>query len=802
MKNLACFRDFEISPLAGHFDARSQSGEVDFFDYRMVLNIAQVAQKKKCRLGGWQKLLADSPFGFLNQDFHDQLIGCQFYYESLSHSFFYPRVLSGYNYPYFWPSQNWPSSQMDVVSSQSYYGYWPEFVDNPYPKTVEEDIWRICLERDGFPYTFVQNYAVPNTGNPYFYEYPYFHLCFFTAEDGYSLQGYGYGESIGVYSNPYIREYEYCGNFLYDRSGCREAVTFLYEAVSISGRRQLLVGTKSRIALLNEKTGNYRLLADGLGGLYQQDDNCSCSARRFKAAQLGNTITFVNDFDPVMFWNMDTGPGGCNFWSAEFIPDLQGLGITRARAVAQFKGFMFIGNVSVEGEAQPSRLFWSDYNQPLSYAPGGESVAGTHEFGRGEKIIAIEPLAGSMRIYTSRGKEKVIYEAILVGGDEVWNFPEIYRGPDGIEFPNSLVNIGHAHLFFGVAGLMWLGEYDRTPTRPEWIHKATGVFYSGVDSKWVESFSGLNGFGAVNRNECEQVVGGYDSELKNIWFSWPTDANVCPNMSLLLNEVYGHASLVDHGFTAFLTYRPDYRLALREFLAVYGGCDIGLEHKEGVPYIDFALGTMPAYLRNPTENPDLPVHADSFCARVSGLQLEDLCGICEANTVFIMADAQDRTLKEFTPSQYLREQYVDPFYSYECPCVVPGTYVDNGYASMMQGDAFKYGTNVEKLINKALVDFDADVQTTPGLLNFQVAYGAQPGCMVWETADPVEFSCIVDYNEASAEAVNERPGEIPSFLVYRRGAYLGWRFWIEGLGAGGCFNGVNLSVRKASGDWK
>lgn len=802
MRALGCYKDFELSPLVGAMDTRSASGSVAFTDVRLRLNMGCSEAGKMCRLGGWQKLLADSPWGFLNNDLHDHLLDCSFYYQSIHETIIGPSQLTGYSYPYFSPTRTFPASSDNMVSEQLYPGDYEFYVNNPYPYSLVEDQWRICFPLDGYPEVSVQNYGVPNTGAPYYYGYPFFHLCFFTQEEGYTIPGYSYGQQQGVYSNPYAYVREYCGDYLYRLTGCREAVTLLFESVSVAGRRQLIAGTKSRLSLLNEKTGNWRILADGLGGLYQPDDNCVCARRRFNAAQLGNTIIFVNDFDPVLFWNVDAPPDGCQFWSAAFVPDLQGLEITRAKVVASWQGFMFIGNVAVNGEPQPSRILWSDFNDPLAYAPGGESVAGSQELGRGERIVAIEPIGGQLRVYTVRGDEKAIYEVILVGGDEVFNFREIYRGPDGVEYENSLVNIGNAHVWFGSSGIMWLGEYDRVPTRPEWLHKASGLFYSGLNSKWVESFDGLNGFGPVNREACEQVVGGYDSERKNIWFSWPTDDNQCPNVSLCINHVYGFSSIVDHGFTAFLMYRPDYRQALREFLAEFAGCDFGLLDKEGEPYSSLTTGTKPAYLKNATEDPNLPADPNSLCARIAGIQLQDLCVVCETMSLFVMASSADMTLKEFMPSQYFRERFIDSGQTLACPYTSVGSYVQEGYHSMAQGDSYDFQTNSSKIINKAIVDFVADVQTTPGLLHFNVGYGANADCLAWDLGEPKEFACSVDYDTTSAEAANERAAELPVFNFYREGKYLAWRFFISGLGSGGCFGGLTLSVRKSSGEWR
>lgn len=642
MKNLGCFKDFKVRPLDGAFDARTPSGELNFYDFRVVLNMDLTDQRKRCRMGGWQKLLSDSPFGFLNQDLHDQMLGCQTYYESLNLSGTYGPILTGYSYPIWYPGPSFPD---EFVSEEIglYYGYPPDFYTQypPYPTFGNF----MCEVYIGYPY---------NGSGDSFYE-----LCYGEIIPGYTDDGYGAGDPIPNYLGPYQYDYNYCGNYAFNRDHlCREAITLLYEVVSVGGRRKLLAGTKSRLYALNERAGNWRILLDGQSGAYAPD-NCDCAQRRFKVAQVGNIVIITNNFDPVMTWEIDAGPSGCDLWSTEYVTDLLLLGIQKAGVVAAWQGFAFLADVQVENERHGSRIYWSDLNAPREWIPGGESIAGYVDLGLGEVVVAISPIGGQLRVYTTRGDEKSIYAVSIVGGTEILSFNEIYRGPDGIEYENSLVNTGDTHVWFSSSGIMVLGEYDRTPHRIEWIYKADSVFYNGLPGEWVRDFDGLSGFGPVNKEVCHNVVGGFNSERKQIWFSWATDGNTCANMSLVLNPVYRAATLVDHGFTAFLTYRPDYTTALRDFLAQYAGCDPSelVMPKEGQP-LPVEMGYMPSYIRNETEDPDLPPVSDSVCGYLNGVTLEDLCEACGVESLFVMASALDKTLKEFTPNQCFRERYV------------------------------------------------------------------------------------------------------------------------------------------------
>lgn len=789
MKNLGCFKDFKTRPLDGAFDVRTPSGELNFYDFRIALNMDLTEQRKRCRMGGWQKLLSDSPFGFLNQDLHDQMVGCQGYYESFSFTGVYQAVLTGYSYPIWYPGTTFPDELEISHGSSFYYGYPPDYYG--YYEYYPDEGPFMCDAYVGYPYNGFGN--------------SYFHFCYGTLHSGYTTPGYGAGDPVPTYLGPYTYDYDTCGTYQYLRDHlCREAITLLYEAVSVAGRRKLVAGTKSRLYVMNERAGNWRILLDGQSGAYSSD-NCECAQRRFKVSQVGNIVIITNNFDPVMTWEIDSGPSGCDMWSAEFVPDLQGLGIQKAAVVAAWRGFAFLADVQVDNEHHGSRIYWSDLNDPRTWAPGGGSVAGFQDLGLGERVVAIAPIGGQLRVYTTRGDEKAIYSVSIVGGTEILSFDEIYRGPDGIEYENSLVNTGGTHVWLSSSGVMVLGEYDRTPQRIDWIYKADGVFYNGLPGEWLRDFDGLSGFGSVNKAACHNVVGGYNSERKQIWFSWPTDDNQCANMSLVLNPVFKNATLVDAGFTAFLTYRPDYTLALRDFLAEFAGCDptTMLMPKEGEAIHVEPAPYSPAYIRNYGEDPDAPADPNSVCAYLGGATLEDLCESCGVASVFVMASASDKSLKEFTPGQYFRETYVGPTVLFDCPETVEGTYAIEGYYSMLQSDAADFKEKIEKIINRAHVEFNAEAQTTPNLLYFHAGHGAQPSCLSWDTtARPVKLECLTEKNRRQHGLRNTRPDEIPSFRVYRKGVFLAWRFYSKGTGGGACYGGVVQSVRKSSGDWR
>lgn len=643
-----------------------------------------------------------------------------------------------------------------------------------------------------------------------YYSGSYFDLCYRDVQEGHTVPGYGYGDGFDIRTPPYEVTHEYCGQDYHYMPGCRQDISLLFELNASSGRRKLIAGTRSRIYAANERAGNWRIIADGLGGVYDAAD-CDCSSIRFKAAQLGDYVLFTNNFDPVLAWRCDDPPAGCDFWSAEYVPDLMALGISHAGVVASWQGFMFVADVTVEGRDYPGRTYWSDFNAPLEFIPTNESLAGYHEFSQGERILAIEPIGGQLRFYT----DKAIYEVALVDDqDLVMHFREIYRGPDVPRYRNAIVNTGRTHYYLGESTIFSLSEYDRTPVQIDWVHKASGVIYNGLKAEWLDEFAYLlenttlgttrSAVGPINPNRCDQAVGGYDTERKLLWFSWPTLGAVdgepdheCPDMTLVLSTRLNAATIVDHGFTAFLTHRADLTPALRDTLAELGICDPAqfLLPKEGAPIDEPVSIDPPSYLFNETEDPNLPTDPDSVCARFAPYDFADFCDPCDLGPRFLMASAEDKCIKQYEDAIYFREMFVDYGYDYECPETAPGVYLEAGYSTMLQSDPWDYGVRGEKMCRMINIESEAVEQTIPNDLYCQLAYGQQPGCMTWNDPVTVPLECLTEYSKAEHQAMGTRPAREADFPFYRAGVYFAWRFYVLGTGGGSCFNSVVQLVR-------
>lgn len=923
MRDLGCFKDFEVSPIDGFFDSRSPDGEVGDRNFRLVLNVNMIEAGKRCRMGGWKKLFSDSIYGFYNQDLHDQLLCLATYYQDHDMTVIGGGQPSGiFSFPYFQPSYDRLGDTVTTIEDYPHCGYWNDYAAM-YPGD-EDDAFgcHLYAQTIGFPYvlqlsnpgtmgysdgaassgiqgdgtinwnrshvnnghaylnaleavngpsqaitdarTFLGDYtqATNNTADPkgsfsgtegviswqYFLEYdsesgryfteysftgpgtpygpctsgpPFYYLgsTFFLAcnyTDTYTYGGYNYGTPTEGKTGTFAYLYEYCGTYGYIREGCREAITLLKEFASDETSRKLIAATQTRIYQLNERTGNWRIIADGLGGLSSADTYdctvkaiCDCGQRRFRAAQLGNYMLFTNNFDPVLAYLFDQTASGCEMWSAQPVEDLVALEIDRAVAITSWKGFMFIGNITSDGQAFPDRVMWSDFNNALSWIPLSSNEAGAQDIGFSQKILAMEPLGDFLYIYTDTSVVQVTLVDKAAGR---FRFREMYKGAAALRYPNTLVNTGDAHIYFGNDGIYSLTLFDTQPQRLEWIHRASGAVFKGVGAGYVADFDYLDAFGPINKSECNQAVGGYDDTEKCVWYSWPTDDAQCPNMSLVLNLRYGSASLVDHGFTAFSNYRADTRPNIRDWLKEQKICQpsqLPAVLKEGTPYpgAEVPFVNPPLYLFNPTENLDLPMHQDSWCARLGDLHIQDICETCDAGTVFVMASATDYSLKQFTPDLYYRERFSP---GGTCSDAIWATaqdgavYCSDGYSSMMQSDMNTFGISAEKLISRVLIDYEAEVQSTPNRLAVQIAYGAQPKCTTWKDIGHRDLRCLTEETAARHEADNTRPDLAAKYPTWYRGRYIGYRFYVDAVeggtkvtGGGSCFNRVELRIRKA-----
>lgn len=626
--------------------------------------------------------------------------------------------------------------------------------------------------------------AACNTGAPNFYQYSFFYTSCPVHYMPEVVPGYPYGPQFPIYSSQFSYDYVYCDDYLQYRMGCREAVTMLGEIVSSTGRK-LIAGTMSRVYEYNQSAGNWRILADGLGNAGYTVAQCGCNSVRGSMATMGLYMLYTNGFDYPSIYVLGEMQDNCGRQDMVPISDLVALGITRAGGVVVWKGFVIFFDITEAGTRMGGTFIWSDLETPDSYIESDTSLAGRISVAVGQTILAMAPLGNWLMCYTDKG----IYRITLVGGEDIFNIEEIKGvGGNALKFKYSLIVTGSAHMWLGESDVLYFTQFDTAPIHVPWITKAAGIIFNGMSEDDAE-------YAPINRESCNLVTGGWSEEKREAWLSWPTGENTCPNVTLRFNLKFNTADLVDHGFTSYLTFRADLRPTVGEWMEDMGICPraskVAMGPKDGpactIEQLE-AVVDPPLYIRNPEEDPDLPVHPRSLCARLAGLSMDDFCVDCAAPATFITASAEDFTLKQQEDDYYFREMLgggVEAYDAYSCT----GQYYEyRGYDTLMQEGAQDYRTDSEKLVKRIELEAQPLPQSTPSDLEMEVGYSNQAGCLKWVAIRSVPFEC-------PTVAENVRPDNSLLFPTWRRGRYISSRFRIRGVGGAGVFSGLSKMVK-------
>lgn len=567
------FNEIKLRPVTGIFDTQSDPDQTGFGNFTLVKNLSIRGTRKRCRRGGWERLFAEVE-EYNNQDLHDQLFEQQIYGEQITTTYYEGGEFISLSYPYTWPDQSNGSYSYTQLANDATCGYYPQFglSGSSNPEVCFTNRWLL-----GFPYNYIKPfYGACNNGAPNFYAYSYYYFDCPGNWPALDAPSYPYGPAGGIYDAYRSFTDVYCQQIGYPRPGCAEAITHLAEVSAEGAGRKLIAATMSRIYALNETSGNWKLLADGLGNSTYSDAQCGCNDVRFTSATMGAYILLTNGFNSPLLWYVgDDSTLTCTA-PAQPVGDLEVLGISAAGVVVSWKGFMMLLDVLENGSRHGGKIIWSDFEDPTAWISSDVSMAGQATVAVGEKFLAAEPLGNFLYLYTDRS----IWRVTLLDSDVLFSFDRVYSGSSALKYRYSMVNTGKEHIFLGQTHIYMMTLFDTRPIEVDWLNKASPVIFSGMNEDDAA-------FSSINELNCDQVVGGWNEEFKEVWFSWPTGNNDCPNMSLVLNMQYNAADLVDHGFTAFKSYRPDPRISIDGFLLQQGICStqelIDDYFREGLP---------------------------------------------------------------------------------------------------------------------------------------------------------------------------------------------------------------------------
>ncbi len=583
-----------------------------------------------------------------------------------------------------------------------------------------------------------------------------------------------------------------------------QPVTMLFQAVSTMGIHKLIAGTQNRLYALNNSTGNWVVISDELGGAPE----VGCPEKRFKAAQINDTLIFTNGVDKPVYYIFDQPPLGPDDQSVTTLRDLDNLNLTKASVVAGWKGLMIMGNVVMDGIRVSHRLIWSDFDRPQSWRPSNASVAGYVDLGSGEDILAFEPLGDILLIYTTNG----IWQAsAAVGSTTAISVARRYAAGERrnrcLGYPNTLVSTGQDHYFLGKDGVYVYNMFLPEPTRLDWVHGASSLIFDNL-----------------RRQSCSVPCAGFNALTKEVWISWADSDATCNNKTLVINADFPFVSYTDHGFTAFCNYVEDNPYTFRQFLLDYCICSYAGMDENGLGFIKeggYCLGTPDAlpcefepasiYTTDELTIGDVTTEdytkeeadADSLCALLNGLTFDNLCDPefladeCEAKQSFVMASAQDNCLKQSSEIFY-REFCVD-----RADC---GEYATEGYISILRSGPldFKAPHDVKR-ISRVEVEAHMPMQTVPSNLDLRVGYSAR-------AADPNDegHACQVRWVPYTSKALEclttsgaSNPGRTFQWPVFADGDFLYFELKVTNpnvtpVNTGGevCLSRVSLEVDK------
>ena len=592
-------------------------------------------------------------------------------------------------------------------------------------------------------------------------------------------------------------------------------ITMLFEAESLRKSTKLIAATSRGVYALNNSTGNWKVISDALGN----------ATTRWKSAMLRDTVILTNNVDPVVYWQFDQGVTEADDQSVSPIAILTSIGITKAGVVVVWKDTAFLMNVVVNGSVQGNSIYWSNYQLPLDWQPAAASTAGSADVGSGETILAALPLADRLIIYTNKG----IWE-LVTNADTVFSLNKRYDPQAGeacLFYPNTLISIGSEHVYFGQDGIYVYSLYQEKPQRVDWMHKASSVIFDDI-----------------NRDSCQVHCAGYDTERKEMYFSWARAQDTLPTQTLVLSTIDSFSFVMDYGFSAFVTYTLKEPVqALRDFLLAKCICSSSeLETywsqftKEGgycstptnptCPDAPTSIWTVtPLDLGDGVITEDytqVTADANSLCTQLGGITISSLCETeersdeCNSGKRFVAASSSDNCIKEFSDNYY-REEYVviETCTDGVSLSGASQNYQRLGYSSLWRsGPLALTDSKNDKLLTRLEVEASSFTQSSPSQFNLRIGLHSQAvdpnqdNCgIVWDSQDPKPITCKSD--SAAVSAANKTlPSESYEWPLYYGARYVYFELSITNpnvsppdTGGGCCLSRITLDMESVARNW-
>jgi hypothetical protein len=369
-------------------------------------------------------------------------------------------------------------------------------------------------------------------------------------------------------------------------------VRHLDEVVTTDGVRRLVAATSGgEVYLLGATNVTWTQFTEDFG-----------TKNEWTSDALGNVLVMSNGEGLVRYAVLPTS----NFLDPieELDTDYSGttIGASAAKVIVQFSGVMFIMNYSEGGVPLPWRVRWSALNAPISYVDSVSTIAGFQDLPWTQKIINAKVLENRMLIYTDTS----IWQCRATGGDDVFNFTELYTDPDArsrcLSHKRSLVAAGSSHIYAGQDGIYSFSNYQRQPERLGWLDDAARLMFE-PGTKYT-----------LDRSVCD-LVAGFNSDKQEVWFSWTGQGG--DSYTLVADTLHQTSDIILKGWHAFVQHSRSGEQSFGDWLDQYIPNDSEL-------WFDFTNS-------NYTE----------LCGKVS----DDFCLGCDDAPLFIGALKEDEEVK-------------------------------------------------------------------------------------------------------------------------------------------------------------
>jgi hypothetical protein len=308
---------------------------------------------------------------------------------------------------------------------------------------------------------------------------------------------------------------------------------------------------------------------------------------------------------------------------------------------------------------------------------------------------------------------------------------------------------------------------------------------------------------AENRHKIP--ISGYNPRTKELFFSWRSDRDTStdcgpePDRTIVFNIEYGHASYMDHGFTAMVNYQSYNQMSFRDFMieAIAGDqsicpCDDSLsDTMQGSPYVTGAASSQFSSLWNAAEDTGEDMDEDtSLCHGLGSKRFEDFCEDGTEGSIFVVASSSDKCLKQYETEYFKRDLYN----------VSTEVYSSSIYDSILESGAIHFETDDEKMLQRITLEYSgvsSDVVTAA----MKFGKANQPDLLL-SGSSHTTLTGVELLNYQSSAATSDIDGNLISpddkayFNNYTRGRYLGYQLKLTGAGSA-TLSRLTLSTRLA-----